>query len=105
MGDTLGGVENSPVLCKDPFSVDLEPLRREPRLSLGVGKVIEAASDPSRRILLMCGCLRPHRCHRSRLLGPAFMERGVELLHLSDKGEPVGQRQVELEAQPQGSLF
>lgn len=105
MGDTLGGVENSPVLCKDPDSVDLEPLRQEPKLALGVTKLIEAASDPSRKILLMCGCLRPHRCHRSRLLGPAIVERGVELLHISDKGVPVPQQQVELEAEPQGSLF
>ncbi len=105
MGDTLGGVENSPVLCKDPDSVDLEPLRHEPKLALGVTKVIEAASDSSRKILLMCGCLRPHRCHRSRLLGPAFMEQGVELLHLDDKGSLVPQRQVEIEAEPQGSLF
>lgn len=105
MGDTLGGVENSPVLCKDPDSVDLEPLRHEPKLALGVTKLLQAASDPSKKILLMCGCLRPHRCHRSRLLGPAIVEAGAELLHISDKGIPVPQAQVELEAQPQGSLF
>lgn len=105
MGDTLGGVENSPVLCKDPDSVDLEPLRREPKLALGVTKLIQAAEDPAKKILLMCGCLRPHRCHRSRLLGPAIVERGVELLHISDKGIPVPQEQVEREAEPQGSLF
>ncbi len=105
MGDTLGGVENSPVLCKDPGSVDLEPLLREPKLELGLNKLIDATSDPSRKIVLMCGCLRPHRCHRSRLLGPGLVERGVEYLHLNDQGEPVPQAQVELEAEPQGSLF
>ena len=105
MGDTLGGVDGSPVLCKVPDSVDLEPLRAEPKLELGLRKLMEAAGDPSRKILLMCGCLRPHRCHRSRLLGPALVARGVELFHLDEHGEPVSQAQVEAEAEPQGSLF
>lgn len=105
MGDTLGGVEHSPALCKDPGSVDLEPLFREPKLELGLNKLIDAASDPSRKIVLMCGCLRPHRCHRSRLLGPGLVARGVEYLHLNDLGEPVTQLQVAAEAEPQASLF
>jgi uncharacterized protein (DUF488 family) len=105
MGDTLGGVEGSPILCKDPDSVDIEPLRQEPKLELGVTKLLQAAADPSKTILLMCGCLRPHRCHRSRLVGPALLERGIDLLHLDDRGEPVPQSKVEIEAQPQASLF
>lgn len=105
MGDTLGGVIDSPVLCKDPDSVDLEPLRLEARLDLGMSKLLLAASLPERRILLMCGCLRPHRCHRSRLLGPELIHRGVNLLHLGDQGEPLSQAQVEAAAQPQASLF
>lgn len=105
MGDTLGGVFDSPVLCKDPDSVDIEPLRLEDRLELGCTKLILAAGLPDRRILLMCGCLRPHRCHRSRLLAPALIERGVNVLHLDDHGEPVTQSLVEAAAQPQASLF
>lgn len=105
MGDTLGGVENSPVLCKDPGSVDIEPLRKEPKLEKGVAKLIEAASDTRKRIVLMCGCLRPHKCHRSRLLGPALVERGVNYLHVGDEGTFVAQAQIEAEAEPQASLF
>lgn len=105
MGDTLGGVENSPVLCKDPGSVDIEPLRKEPKLEKGIEKLVEAATDSSKRIVLMCGCLRPHKCHRSRLLGPMLMERGVDYLHVVDQDDFVTQVQVELEAQPQATLF
>ncbi|MCC7231130.1 MAG: DUF488 domain-containing protein [Fimbriimonadaceae bacterium] len=105
MGDTLGGVEDSPVLCKDPESVVIEPLRQNPKLEIGLRKLIQAAAQPERVICLMCGCLRPHRCHRSRLLGPALVELGVEVLHLDDRGRPVAQEQVEREAKPQGSLF
>ncbi len=105
MGDTLGGVENSPVLCKDPGSVDIEPLRIEPKLQLGIEKLIQAAQDPSKKIVLMCGCLRPHRCHRSRLLGPALAEWHVDYQHVDDQGNLVSQQRVELQAQPQATLF
>lgn len=105
MGDTLGGVENSPVLCKNPGSVDIEPLRSEPKLDLGVTKLLQAASDPAKRIVLMCGCLRPHRCHRSRLLGPALVDRGVDYLHVDDQGEITSQAEVAIQAEPQAALF
>ncbi len=105
MGDTLGGVQDSPVLCKDPESVDIEPLRLQAGLQIGMDKLIAAAENPVKRILLMCGCLRPHYCHRSRLLGPALVSRGVEYLHVDDKGLLASQEQVEREAEPQLSLF
>ncbi|RYG22780.1 DUF488 domain-containing protein [bacterium] len=104
MGDTLGGVENSPVLCKDPDSVELAPFFDDPKLALGLDKLIQAAE--SRTVCLMCGCLRPHRCHRFRLVGEALARRGIEVLHLDDKGEPVTQEQVAEQAKPlQTSLF
>ena len=104
MGDTLGGVPDSPVLCKDPDAVPLGPLFDDPKLALGLDKLIAAAEN--RTVCLMCGCLRPHRCHRSRLIGEALDRRGIEVLHLSDKGEPVSQDQVRRESAPQQtSLF
>ena len=104
MGDTLGGVPDSPVLCKDPESVPLEPLFDDPKLHLGLDRLLAAAE--SRTVCLMCGCLRPHRCHRSRLIGEALARRGVEVLHLSDKGEPLPHAQVVEESKPpQESLF
>lgn len=104
MGDTLGGVPDSPVLCKDPEAVPLEPLFDDPKLHLGLDKLIAAAED--RTVCLMCGCLRPHKCHRFRLIGEALDKRGVAVLHLDDKGEPVPHAQVVEEASPlQNSLF
>ena len=104
MGDTLGGVENSPVLCKDPDAVDLEPLFDEPKLHLGLDKLILAAKD--RTVCLMCGCLRPHRCHRFRLVGEALAQRGVHVEHLDHKGDLLPHAQVAEEAKPkQASLF
>ncbi len=104
MGDTLGGVPDSPVLCKDPGAVSLAPLFDDPQLQLGLDRLLKAAE--SRTVCLMCGCLRPHRCHRSRLIGEALSQRGIEVLHLDDKGEPISHVQVVEEAKPlQESLF
>jgi len=119
MGDTLGGVpqypEGSPaaedekahIFCKaDPTAVDLHPLFHDPTFRLGLEKLIKAASDPKRVICLMCGCLRPHKCHRSRLIGEALENEGVEVFHLDGNGVPVTHHQVMLENAPtQTSLF
>jgi len=106
MGDTLGGVPDSPVLCKDPEAVDLAPLFANPELALGLRKLIDAAGNESRKICLMCGCLRPHRCHRSRLLGEALLRLGVDIQHLDENGAPISQSTVMEQARPkQLSLF
>ncbi len=89
---------DSPVLCKDPEAVPLEPLFDEPKLHLGLDRLVEAARE--RTVCLMCGCLRPHRCHRFRLGGEALARRGVEVWHLSDKGESVSHARVAEEARP-----
>lgn len=104
MGDTLGGVPDSPVLCKDPEAVDLKPLFDDPRFLRGLDRLVEAAL--TRTVCLMCGCLRPHRCHRSRLIGEALARCGVEIRHLDAEGESVSHAQVVEESRPtQGSLF
>ncbi len=106
MGDTLGGVENSAAACKSPETFDPAAAAAEPRFDVGLRKLIEAASVEGRVICLMCGCLRPHRCHRSRLIGQALAAEGVGVLHLDEKGEPVPQAVVSAESEPkQSSLF
>jgi uncharacterized protein (DUF488 family) len=82
MGDTLGGVQDSPALCKDPDSVDINLLFEMPELAKGLDVLLKAAAVPGRVICLMCGCKKPHSCHRSRLLGEALLRRGIELKHI-----------------------
>ncbi len=107
MGDTLGGTRNVPYLCQqDPETSDLTPVFESDQFRTGLDRLIEAGSDERRVICLMCGCLRPHKCHRSRLIGEALLAQGVEVFHLSDTGEPVAHAQVMEEAKPlQESLF
>jgi hypothetical protein len=90
----------------DPSAIDLHPLFNDPTFRLGLGKLVKAASVEGRVICLMCGCLRPHKCHRSRLIGEALVSEGTAVLHLDASGEPVTQGQVMQEAAPvQTSLF
>ena len=103
MGDTLGGVRDSAVLCKDPDSVDIRPLFSDPELAKGLDALLKAMNSPSRVLCLMCGCMRPHGCHRSRLLGQALLDRGLDIQHIDADNELV--RQSELDLAEQLSLF
>ncbi len=103
MGDTLGGVRDSAVLCKDPDSVDLQPLFADPELAKGFEALLKAMNVPSRTVCLMCGCMRPHGCHRSRLLGRALLDRGIDLHHID--ADNVVVKQSELDLAEQLSLF
>lgn len=106
MGDTLGGVSNSPVLCKDPEAVPLPPLLEDPRFHLGLDKLIDAAAKGDRVICLMCGCLRPQGCHRSRLIGEGLARRGISLMHIDEAGEVVSQADLVERSRPlQSALF
>jgi uncharacterized protein (DUF488 family) len=99
MGDTLGGVRDSAVLCKNPDSVDIQPLFHDPELKKGIEALLKAYSVSERTICLMCGCMRPHGCHRSRLLGRTLLERNVDLHHIDADNDIVRQSQLDLAEQ------
>lgn len=106
MGDTLGGVKDSSALCKQPGTIEPAPLFERPELKLGVERLLKAASDPSRVICLMCGCLRAEKCHRSWLLGEVLVTAGVDLAHLGAFGEVLSQADVMRLREPkQEALF
>lgn len=106
MGDTLGAVQGSNAACREPSLVDFEALKAEERLKRGLDQLERAAAAPERVICLMCGCLRPETCHRSRLLGPALTDRGIAVLHVDADGQKLSQAEVEALWPPaQASLF
>lgn len=80
MGDTLGG-ETARAADENPGALR--------SLDMGLDRLLKAASDPSARICLMCGCLLPDKCHRGKLLGRHLQSRGVEYLHLNREGQAV----------------
>ena len=101
--NTLGGVKDSAVLCKDPDSVDLEPLFVDPELAKGLVALKKAINARERVVCLMCGCMRPHACHRSRLLGRTLLEQGIDVQHIDADNNVV--RQSELDFAEQLKLF
>ncbi|RYG30499.1 DUF488 domain-containing protein [bacterium] len=87
MGDTLGGVPDSPILCKEPGKVSLEGLDETPEFRLGLDRLLKAAAGEDRVLCLICGCKRPHRCHRARLIAPAIVRAGANVVHIDERGE------------------
>lgn len=90
--------EGSPVLCKEPGKVTLDPFRETPEFRRGVERLLAAAEHPDRRLVLMCACKRPHNCHRSRLVAPALVAGGAAVLHLDADETIKDQATVEAEA-------
>ncbi|AIE84672.1 hypothetical protein [Fimbriimonas ginsengisoli] len=86
--------------------MDIHPLFHDPKFRLGLDKLMKAASVEGRTICPMCGCLRPHKCHRSRLIGQALISDEIEVPHLDENAKPVPHTVVvEQSMDPQASLF
>lgn len=97
MGDTLGGAVARAAAENDDARAAFE---------LGLGKLAKAVAEPSYKVVLMCGCLLPHKCHRGQLLGSALESRNMNYEHLGRDGGLISQAQMlEDLVQPQGLLF
>ena len=105
MGDTLGGVAGSATLCKEPGEVPIGPLAEGATFRTGIARLAKAAARPDRRIALVCGCLRPYRCHRARLIAPAALEAGMDVRHVMADGSVVTHDEIADDVVVQGKLF
>jgi len=97
MGDTLGGA-----------TVRAASESKEARevFELGLRKLLSAATNPTYKMALMCGCLLPHKCHRGKLLGQALLEQQVSYLHIVREGELLTHESLLNEIREvQGALF
>ena len=104
MGDTLG--------AQQPTDGNTKPVEgrhpnfAHPNLRKGIRALLSAAGDSSKKICLMCGCLRPHACHRSSLVGEVLVDEGVSVMHILADDSLASQESVMLEAANfQSSLF
>jgi hypothetical protein len=94
-GDRLGGKPDRPEVLTDG-ELDPEKLVQDEFFRGGIRMLTEAAAVGSRKLCLMCGCGKPHECHRGRILGPAIVEAGFDLRHLLPDGRELTQADVEL---------
>lgn len=106
MGETLGGRPEDPA-CYTDGVVDYGKVRGREFFGRGLDELERIQREAGGRpVVIMCAELEPQRCHRALLVGAALVERGVEVRHIDERGELVGQEDVEGRLAPEGtSLF
>lgn len=105
MGEELGGRPNDPACYDQNGHVDYAACRRRPAFQQGIGR-LRTAWEQGRRVALLCSEARPEQCHRSKLVGAALAEEGLDILHLDEDDAPVTQEEVMARLQDgQMSLF
>ena len=92
MGDTLGG-QPKDLSCFTDGKVDYEKLRHQPFFATGLERLKKAVQQP-RRVVVMCSEGRPEDCHRSKLIGEALNEAGIQLRHIDEDGNVLTHTEV-----------
>jgi uncharacterized protein (DUF488 family) len=81
MGDTLGGIPDTPTLQRPDGKPDYDAIRRWPPFQQGIERLANGTRD-GHRLCLMCACSQPLRCHRGRLLTPELLGRRLNVQHI-----------------------
>ena len=92
MGDVLGGRPPDPA-CYTDGAVDYDKCRAQPTFHQGLSR-LRVARAKGIRICLMCSEGHPAACHRTRLIGAALAQGGVEVQHILPDGTVAGQEAV-----------
>ena len=83
LGDRLGGKPRDPTLMR-AGKPDYAKMAATPAFENGIADLIDlAARSP---LAMMCAEKAPLDCHRTHLVAPALVERGVEVVHLLADG-------------------
>jgi uncharacterized protein (DUF488 family) len=93
MGAELGGRPKDPDCYDENGRVDYDACRQRTEFREGIER-LRAAWDQGQRTALLCSESRPENCHRSKLIGVALAEVGIEVTHLDEDGAPVNQQEV-----------
>jgi uncharacterized protein (DUF488 family) len=84
LGDALGGRPDAPE-CYVDGKVDYDLVRERDVYKRGLEK-LAAARARSMRVAVFCSEGRPEECHRSKLIGPSLVERGIPVIHIDEAG-------------------
>jgi len=84
MGRHLGGMPSDPALLDDRGNLDVAALTATSGFEAAIDTVATVAAGG--RAVLLCAEEDPSHCHRSRVLAPAFLARGHQVLHLRHDG-------------------
>lgn len=92
MGDDLGGRPGDPD-CYIDGKVDYGKCRTKDFFVRGIRR-LHSAYDQGLRVCLLCSEGKPWQCHRSKLVGAALLDEGIEVLHLLPDGRVRTQEEV-----------
>lgn len=92
MGDLLGGQPPDPSCYTDGYA-DYTKMSAMPCFQKGIQRIM-TANDKNIRVGIMCSELKPHECHRSKLIGEYLDKHGLEIWHISESGNLINQSEV-----------
>jgi len=93
MGDTLGGKPTSEEYFDSSGKIDYIKLSETREFQFGISRLI-TAHNKKLVSFIMCSELRPQDCHRTKLIGSALKEHGVEIIHIDESGKDASQDEV-----------
>ncbi|MCB9467325.1 MAG: DUF488 domain-containing protein [Candidatus Obscuribacterales bacterium] len=83
-GNMLGGIPDDDSFYDEEGHVMYEKVASTRAFQEAAAYVAQLAGEQP--LTLMCGEENPGGCHRHRLLGPAFAELGLEMIHIRKDG-------------------
>lgn len=93
MGDTLGGRPKDASCYTADGRVDYEKVKKTDFYQAGIQR-LQVAAAQGHIIALMCSELKPHECHRSKLIGETLRELQLSVHHIDENGELRSQQEV-----------
>lgn len=92
MGDTLGGRPNDETCYVDGRVAYVE-IRKKEFYRKGINR-LRTAWEKQIPVALMCAELKPHECHRSKLIGNTLTDESIEVKHINEFGEIKSQEDI-----------
>ncbi len=94
LGKELGGKPKEPGYYLPDGSLHAGSFTARPEFQRGLKRLLGEAARF--RVCLMCSEGDPVKCHRSQLLAPELVKRGVKVLHILPDGGLLKHQEVEL---------
>ncbi len=85
LGDALGGRPGDPSLYDEDRSLpDYDRLREHPAYQSGIDKLLAFADQAT--VAMMCSEGDYSKCHRTLLITPTLLDRGIRVVHILPDG-------------------
>ena len=101
LGEALGGKPKDTSLMDAAGHPDYAKMAATPAFAAGIDAIVRLA--PASSLAIMCAEEDPSRCHRTLLVTPALLTRGVRVRHLRGDGRIIDH--AAREASRQADLF